>query len=204
LSWTERKSTRVAQKIPVNWEDLCEKSTFRKIYSIKEYDIPSQLYVNSDQTQAVYVPGNKLTYAKIRDKQVSLVGAEEKRAFTIMVSVANNGALLPFQAIYEGKTRASLPSAKSPHYKDVVDAGIILEFSGTATYWSNMKTMKNFVNKILDPYFNRVRQELGLPVTQKALWQIDVWLVHRSVEFCDWMKQNYPNIILDYVPGGCT
>ncbi|KAF8193422.1 hypothetical protein BJ912DRAFT_241100 [Pholiota molesta] len=204
LNWVERKATRAAQKVPADWEDKCEKSFLRKAYSIKEYDIPSPLYVNSDQTQVVYAPGDKMTYAECGAKQVSLVGGEEKRAFTVMVSVSNDGFLLPFQAIYEGKTNASCPSKDSPHYEDVIRAGMLLEFSGTATYWSNMQTMKNFVKKILDPYFNRIRASLNLPSTQKALWQIDVWSVHRSKEFRDWMSANYSNIIIDFVPGGCT
>ncbi|KAF8227693.1 hypothetical protein L208DRAFT_1295315, partial [Tricholoma matsutake] len=44
---------------------------------------------------------------------------------------------------------------------------------------------------------------LGLLPTQKALWQIDVWLVHQSEEFQGWMLANYTNIILDFIPGGC-
>ena len=120
LNWGERKATRAAQKIPNDWEEKCEKSFLRKAYSIKEYDIPSALYVNSDQTQVVYAPGDKMTYAERGSKQVSLVGGDEKRAFTVMVSVANDGTLLPFQAIYEGKTAVSTPSKTSLHYTDVV------------------------------------------------------------------------------------
>lgn len=143
-------------------------------------------------------------YAEIGVKQVSLVGAEEKRAFTIMVGVANDGTLLPFQAIYEGLTKRSTPSPGSPHYDDVINAGMLLEFLGTHTYWSNLAMMKSYVTKILDPYFQSVHERLGLPPTQKALWQIDVWSVHRSKEFCDWMSENFSNIILNYIPGGCT
>jgi len=204
LNWAERKATRAAQKIPDDWEEKCEKSFLRKAYSIKEYDIPSTLYVNSDQTQVVYAPGDKLTYAERGSKQVSLVGGDEKRAFTVMVSVANDGSLLPFQAIYEGKTALSTPSKTALHYADVIKVGMRLEFSGTSTYWSNLTMMKSFVIFILDPYFNEKRGELGLPSTQKALWQIDVWSVHRSLEFRNWMSENYSNIILDFVPGGCT
>jgi hypothetical protein len=204
LNWAERKATRAAQKIPDDWEDKCEKSFLRKAYSIKEYDIPSSLYVNSDQTQVVFAPGDKMTYAEKGAKQVSLVGGEEKRAFTVMVSVANNGTLLPFQAIYQGKTALSRPSQTAPHFDDVIHAGMLLEFSGTATYWSNQQMMRNFVKKILAPYFDKERAKLGLPHTQKSLWQIDVWSVHRSEEFRNWMQANYNNIILDYVPGGCT
>ena len=81
---------------------------------------------------------------------------------------------------------------------------MLLEFSGTTTYWSNLAMMKSYVKNILDPYFSGVRARLGLPPTQKAVWQIDVWSVHRSKEFRAWMSENYSNIILDYVPGGCT
>ena len=204
LHWTERKATRAAQKMPEDWEEKCEKSFLRKAFSIKEYDIPSSLYVNSDQTQVVFAPGDQMTYAEKGAKQVSLVGGEEKRAFTVMVSVANNGTLLPFQAIYQGKTALSCPSKTAPHFDDVIHAGMLLEFSGTATYWSNQQTMKNFVKNILAPYFDNERAKLGLPHTQKSLWQIDVWSVHRSEEFRGWMQTNFNNIILNYVPGGCT
>ena len=78
LNWSECKATRAAQKIPEDWKDKCERSFLRKAYSIKEYDIPSALYVNLDQTQVVYAPGDKMTYAPIGTTQVSLVGGDEK------------------------------------------------------------------------------------------------------------------------------
>jgi hypothetical protein len=204
LNWSERKATRAAQKIPENWEDQCERSFLRKAYSIKEYDIPSALYVNSDQTQVVYAPGDKMTYAPIGAKQVSLVGGDEKRAFTVMVSVANDGTLLPFQAIYTGLSVASRPSKIAAYYDEVMNAGMLLEHSGTGTYWSNMAMMQSFVDNILSPYFVSKRNVLNLPPTQKALWQINVWSVHRSKEFRGWMSQKHDDIIVDFVPGGCT
>ncbi|KJA29084.1 hypothetical protein HYPSUDRAFT_104579, partial [Hypholoma sublateritium FD-334 SS-4] len=204
MSWSMRKGTQAAQKRPIDWEDQCEKSFLRKAYSIKEYDIHASLYVNSDQTQIIYAPGNSMTWAPTGSKQVSIVGAEEKRAFTLMVSVASDGEVLPFQAIYHGLSNRSLPNQNAPHYQDAIRCGFVLEFSGTKTYWSNHKTMHTFVNEILAPYFARRKAELGLPANQKCLWQIDVWSVHRSEEFRTWMKINHPDIILDFVPGGCT
>ena len=204
LNWSQRKATRTAQKVPNDWEDQCEKSFLRKAYCIKEYDIPSCLYVNSDQTQVVYAPGDKMTYAPTGSKQVSLIGGDEKRAFTVMVSVSNNGELLPFQAIYEGKTQVACPAPSSKNYDDVCKVGMLLEPSGTKTYWSNHETMHHFVDRILAPYFDKMREFLGLPKSQKALWQIDVWAVHRSVEFREWMAKHHSNIIIDFVPGGCT
>ena len=40
-------------------------------------DIPPELYANSDQTQMVYAPGNKLPWVETGAKQVSLVGTDE-------------------------------------------------------------------------------------------------------------------------------
>jgi hypothetical protein len=160
--------------------------------------------VNSDQTQVVYAPGDKLTWAETGAKQVPILGGEETRAFTVLVSVACNGTVLPMQAIYGGKTHRSRPSSTSANYNDLISNGFLLQESGTATYWSNLETMKTFVDKILVPYFEKTKADLNLPPSQKALWLIDVWSVHRSKEFREWMRTHHSNIILDYVPGGCT
>lgn len=174
MRWSERKATRAAQKLPCDWEDQCERAFLRKVYLIKEHDIPDTLYVNSDQTQRVYAPGGKMTWAFTGSKQVSLVGGEEKRAFTVMVSVASSSVLLPFQAVYVGKTDTSCPDKASKNYLDAIAVGFRFEFSGTKTYWSNQRTMHDFVDHILSPYFESIKRSLGLPSTQKSLWQIDV------------------------------
>ena len=121
-----------------------------------------------------------------------------------MVMVTSAGLLLPFQTIYQGKTNRSCPEPTSPNYGDAIAAGFRFEFSGTATYWSNQRTMQDFVDKMLAPYFDCTKVKLGLPLQQKSLWQIDVWAVHRSNEFLDWMRENHPTILVDFVPGGCT
>jgi DDE superfamily endonuclease len=204
MGWTCRKGTRAAHKLPDDWEDQCEKSAMRKAYLLKEYDIPAELFVNSDQTQRLYAPGDKLMYAEIGAKQVSVIGGDEKRAFIVMVSVSSAGRMLPFQAIYHGKTERSCPDKKSPNYDAAIAAGFRFEFSGTNMYWANQQTMRQFVNHILAPYFEETKAQLGLPPTQCLLWTIDVWSVHRSKEFLDWMRAQHPKILVDFVPGGCT
>ena len=204
LHWSPRKGTQAAQKRPNDWEEQCERSFLRKAWVIKDEDIPEELLVNSDQTQVLFAPGDKISWAETGSKQVPVLGCEEKRAFTVLISVASNGTVLPMQVIYTGKTHRSRPSPSSPHQTDLIAAGFLLQESGTTTYWSNLETMKTFVDEILAPYFERVKREKGLPVTQKSLWMIDVWSVHRSKEFRTWMRVTHPNILLDYVPGGCT
>jgi hypothetical protein len=77
------------------------------------------------------------------------------------------------------------------------------EYSKSKTYWSTQETMHLLVDNIITPYFARQKAKLGLPPSQKSIWKIDVWSVHHSAEFCNWMKSHHPNIILDFVPGGC-
>jgi hypothetical protein len=163
------------------------------------------LVVNFDQTQVTLAPGNRMSWAETGSKQVGMVGMDEKRAFTLVVGVSANGTLLPFQAVYVGKTNTSLPSAAdSPNYADAIKAGFKFEASGTGTYWSNQSTMRSYINDIIAPYFDQKKAENGLPASQCSLLQLDVWSVHRSEEFRGWMRTNHPTIILDYVPGGCT
>lgn len=73
--------------------------------------------------------------------QVSVLGAEEKCAFTVNVGVSASGKVLPFQAIYAGKTDRSCPSKQSPYYQPALDIRIQFVFSGTDTYWANHETM---------------------------------------------------------------
>ena len=64
--------------------------------------------------------------------------------------------------------------------------------------------MHDLVDNIIAPYFSEQKAKLSLPDSKKAIWQIDVWSVHMSKEFRDWMKEHHLNIILHYVPAGCT
>jgi len=178
LDWSHQKATCAANKLPNNWEDICKKSFFCKAYGIKEEDILAELFVNSDQTHVVFAPGDKMTWTEKGAKQVSLVGGDEKCAFTALISVACSGTLLPIQEIYSGKMQRSCPSPKSLNHQDLLDASFTLEASGTSTYWSNQSTMRTFVEDILDPYLSCKKAQLGLPPSQKSMWSIDVWLVH--------------------------
>ncbi|TEB26241.1 hypothetical protein FA13DRAFT_1756419 [Coprinellus micaceus] len=187
MKWSRRKSTKASQKLPDDYVEQCARSALRKAKNIKEFDIPSSLWVNSDRTQVIYAPGDKMTWAETGAKQVGSVGVEEKRVFTLMVSIASDGQVLPFQAIYEGKTEKSVPSKDARNRRECDDIGCCFHFSGMKTYWSNQETMRSFVEEILVPYFDRQRKRLGLPANQKAMWTIDVYSVHRSEEFRAYM-----------------
>jgi hypothetical protein len=204
LNWSEQKATQAGHKLPKDWEAQSEKSFMCLVYDIKEHNIPTELHVNTDQAQGVYARGCNFTWAQTGSKQVSVVSAEDKRTTTIVVSVSSSGVLLPFQAVYEGKSSVSCPKKSANQHAKATVAGFRFEYSGNQTYWSTQETMRSLVDNIIAPYFSEQKQKLSLPETQKSIWQIDAWSVHRSQEFRDWMKKAHPNIILHYVPAGCT
>ncbi|KAJ3738193.1 hypothetical protein EV360DRAFT_90715, partial [Lentinula raphanica] len=77
LNWSVQKATQAAHKLPMDWEDKCEQSAFRKAHRIKRFDIPAALHINSNQTQITFAPGDKTTWAETGSAQVSVLGAEE-------------------------------------------------------------------------------------------------------------------------------
>jgi hypothetical protein len=204
LGWSLRRSTRAGGKKPVDFLIHLQKAFTRMAHCIKDESIPSALIVNSDQTQLTLAQGCHMTYAEIGSRQVVTVGSEEKRAITAMVSLSNDGILLPFQAVYQGKSSASQPSKGSRSYKEAIAAGFLFKSSNTTTYWSTQETMRSFVNKILAPYFAAVKLRLGLPPDQRSLWLIDCWSVHRSEEFLGWMRTHHPLIVINFVPARMT
>ncbi|KAF8235473.1 hypothetical protein L208DRAFT_1151793, partial [Tricholoma matsutake] len=200
LGWSLRCSTRARGKIPTNADEILMKAYLHMAYSVKDESIPPELMANSDQTQLTLAQGCHMTYAKVGSKQVSTIGMEEKWAITVMVTLTNDGKVLPFQVIYKGSTATSLPSKNCRSRKEAEEAGFLLEASMTKTYWSTQQTMKNFINKILAPHFDLMKVRLGLPPDQCSLWQIDCWSVHRSDEFLNWMGKNHEMILTHFVP----
>ncbi|KIO28555.1 hypothetical protein M407DRAFT_43289, partial [Tulasnella calospora MUT 4182] len=204
LGWSQRMATCAAQKVPVDWEELCCRTRLRIAYLIKEYDIPAGLIVNIDQTQCIYFMSSSSTWTMKGEKQVPVVGKEEKHAITVTVPIKADGTALPIQAIYQGRSSNSLPSSDSTNYDDCKNLRIHMVYSGTTTYWANIKTIQDLIDNTIAPNFECVKLELGLPPSQKSILYLDVWSVHRSEAFREWMRINHPTILLVYVPANCT
>ena len=77
---------------------------FDIIQKLTRNSIRPSLTMNLDKTRSNIVPGNKATPAKIGSTTVPTVCSTEKKAVTLTFATALNGAFLPIQAIYEGKT----------------------------------------------------------------------------------------------------
>lgn len=141
LGWSERRSTRAAQKLPANHEQILSDSFLRQACIIRDHAIPAPLRANTDQTQTIYQMGNKTTWNPKGEKQVSTVGMDEKRAFTLVPTISASGELLPMQTIYFGQTAASCPNKKAPLYDEAKHLGFEFEPSKSGTYWSTQATI---------------------------------------------------------------
>lgn len=109
MSWSLRQGTQAAKKIPENWEDTCEMTYYRIVHLMIRYKIPTSLLINMDQTGIILIPGADSTYHEKGAKQVHILGKTEKRAYTLAVASSCDGDILPFQAVWGGKTIASCP-----------------------------------------------------------------------------------------------
>src|ERR1700727_2382336 len=65
LGWGERCSTRAAQKLPDNFEQILSDAFLRQACTIRDHTIPAPLRVNTDQTQTLYQMGGKRAWNKM-------------------------------------------------------------------------------------------------------------------------------------------
>ncbi len=200
-----RKPTKAARKVPEDAEEQIYQSFLRIALSFRDARIRHPaLMINFDQTQVIYHLGGGLTYEKRGSKQVAVLNYDEKRVFTLTVGISLAGDLLPFHAIFKGKSKQSLPKAGAKDFDKVLDLGFIFDFLNTDTYWCTLDILKNYINRIVVPYWDKKKKDHGFSSQQECLLQIDAWSVHRSAEFREWLAKMYPWIILEYIPGGCT
>ncbi|KIK80595.1 hypothetical protein PAXRUDRAFT_158252 [Paxillus rubicundulus Ve08.2h10] len=69
MRWSMHKSTQVAQKLPQNVEEVCQKQFLRLALTIHDYVIHSpSFYINIDQRNVVYQPPSSSTYDGIGAK----------------------------------------------------------------------------------------------------------------------------------------
>ena len=95
FTWSICHSTCPGHKIPQDSDEILWKAFLCLAYIIKHKDIPSALIANSDQTQTL-AQGCSMTYVPMNLKQVTMLGSEEKRAITVLVTLVNDGKVLLF------------------------------------------------------------------------------------------------------------
>ena len=103
------------------------------------------------------------------------------------------GQILPFQLIYQGKTKACLPQYKFPSDWDI---------TFTPNHWSNEEKMKEYLEKIIIPYIRQTRMELKLSPDYPVLAIFDVFKGQVTKDIFSKLEEN--NIHIVKVPANCT
>ena len=79
-------------------------------FLVKAYSIPTEIFVNIDQTGIHLIPtSGARSWAKRGSKHVLVHEMEDKRQVTVLVFSSANGNILPFQVVFTGTTDKSLP-----------------------------------------------------------------------------------------------
>ena len=144
------------------------------------------------------VPVDNYTYEARSSKDVKVIGAEDKRQITACIASSLDGDLLPLQLVFTGKSDKCLP-ASTPA---AVAASVHITHSDN--HWSNQQTMQQWVKDVLVPYSKLRIVQHSLPADSKVILVLDVWAVHKSIEFRTFLRVHHPNIHLVFVPANCT
>ena len=87
-------------------------------------------------------------------KRVKIIGANNKRQITAIFCGTILGDFFPFQLIYLGKTARSHPKYHFPRDWDI---------NQSPKHWSTENTMVAYIENIIVPYVEKVRDDLGDP-----------------------------------------
>ncbi|EIN06290.1 hypothetical protein PUNSTDRAFT_73512 [Punctularia strigosozonata HHB-11173 SS5] len=211
LNWSKRKITQAAAKVPSDAPDLCGQTLYRIVHAMFWEQIPVELVIGMDQIGVLTMPTSDTTYAEKGSRQVIGTAKNEKRAYTLLVASTPTGHLLPFQQVWAGKGRRSLPVETPENATDFQKAReygfhitVAASEKNPTSHYSTLKTMKEWVKEILAPYIQNVIEVQQLPAHQKAILFIDCYPVHTSEEFRQFLATEFPNIVLIYVPANCT
>jgi len=215
--YSSRKGTTAARKLPPNVGEVHDTFIQRLAYTVRDNlpegvtmvvdgveeevkMIPLDLVVNTDQGGIPVIAFQDATWARTGAKAVPLMGHEDKRQMTAVLASNAAGVVLPLQIIMNGKTDGSLPSQADRSAAE----GAGFHYTVTENHWANLETSKKYVVNVLQPFLNRQRERLQLPMNFPAVWIIDCWPVHISSDFLTYMSDRYPEIRLLFVPANCT
>ena len=76
---------------------------------ILDYDVPSALALNLDQTAHFYVSRGKYTFSSKESKNVPIKALDDKRQIAVTYVVSATGSFLPIQLVYQGKSKKCSP-----------------------------------------------------------------------------------------------
>lgn len=104
-----------------------------------------------------------------------------------------SGKFLPIQLIYGGKTDQCHPKFQFP---------TSFHITHSENHWANESTMTEYIKKSISPYVDQIKDELDLPIRQKALVIFDCFRGQITDDFLATLKLE--NLEYVTIPPNCT
>lgn len=157
MGFVQRKSTTAKGKYSAE-TFIAEKRKFLNevVLTVEQEEIPPELIINWDQTGIRFVSSSSWTMEEKGVKRVEVVGQSDKRQITAVLAGTIQGDLLPLQLIYKGKTLRCHPNYKFPPGWHITHS---------PNHWSNETTMIEYIENIVIPYVENIREMLYTPST---------------------------------------
>ena len=156
-------------------------------------DIPESLIINWDQTGLSIVPSGDWTTEKEGTNIVPIAHSDDKRQLTAVLAITAAGDYLLPQLLYQGKTPKCHPQVGFPDGWDVWYS---------ENHWSNEITMKQYIDKVIVPFFSEKRQKLKLGSTFPAAAIFDNFREQTTDAILSLLRSH--NIIPIQLPANCT
>ena len=205
LAWSFKRGTTSGQKLPPDWEEQMDRMAKRVSARAAQHQITHPCFIiNWDQTGVLLMNSHKYTYHNTKEKQVPIVGADEKRQITAVVASTLGGDLLPLQLIFKGQDKNKKQQKSVPTLREV-DAKRTAgwHLTQTSNHWSSLESMKDYIRHIIRPWVQAKGREHNIKYPHCVLL-LDCWSVHTSKDFRSWIAEAYPQYHLIFVPAGCT
>jgi hypothetical protein len=103
------------------------------------------------------------------------------------------GRFLPPQLIYGGKTDQCQTKVKFPDN---------FHITHSENHWANGSTLIEYLQNIVTPFVDEIKDELDLPVRQKALAIFDCFRGQITEDFLYTLKSK--NLVYVTIPPNCT
>ncbi|KAJ8320404.1 hypothetical protein KUTeg_001991 [Tegillarca granosa] len=146
-----------------------------------------------DQTGIHTVPVSQWTMEIEGSKRVEITGIDDKRQITGTFAGTLVGDFLPMQLIYGGKTDMCHPKFSFPSSFNITHS---------ENHWANAETMAEYINKIIVPYIDSVKDEKDFSIRQKSLVIFDCFRGQITDEFLSLL--NKESILYATIPPNCT
>ena len=193
MNFTKRRATTKCS-MPLEYFTREKERFLQEIIDVVEMEeVPPELFFNWDQTGLNLVPASSWTMATKGSKRVELKGLTDKRQITAIFCGTILGDFLPIQLIYAGKTSRCHAQYSFPSDWHITHSD---------NHWSNEKTMLGYIEEVIVPFVDSVRDRLNVDQSQAALAIFD----HFKGQLTDNVVQLLEtfNIQSVLVPASCT